>query len=234
MDFKDITRHALYFHTVLLILFLFSGGCTSQFVTKEPTLQDALDASASDLALSYLYMKHTVRFVAIGERATVTIGNVTINKDNVDEYKAKYKGRLSIYEQAIRQRGFMDLSGIYTGEAAESCSRSNSIFAAIIQQQKHEGIEIRQNDMNALLVISVLHDESEIDVNNTAAVVESAIAVNEAANSDYYFRGEFKNEVIILKPDVMVLKTWPKWANPPSRKDLENCQIRLERRWLSK
>ena len=195
----------------------------------EPTLQDAIDASAADLAQSYLSMKSIVRLVPTGARATIHIGGVTINKDNVDEYQVKFERRLSLYEQAIRQRGYKTISGLYKGEATESCARSNSIFAALIQQQKQESIEITQDDMDAQIIITAKHDDKEVSITNPAAVAESVIAVNEATNSDYFFRGEIKNNVIVFKPHVSVLDTWPKWANPPSRRDLEECIVTLER-----
>ena len=230
MDYRTITSHTLYLLPALLLLFLFTGGCSGQFTTNEPTLQDALDASAADLALSYLSMKHTVRFVAVAERTPVTIGNVTINKNNIDEYKAKYEGRLSVYEQAIRQRGFKQIGGEYQGRATESCARSNSLFAGILEEQKQAVIVITQDNIDAQVVITVEQDGKEISLAHPAAVAESAVAVNEAANSDYYFRGEINNSTIVFIPDLMVLKTWPKWASPPSRNDLKNCVITLEKR----
>lgn len=229
MDFNNMSGLTLHSHMVILILSLFTSGCSGQFIQTEPTLQDALDASAADLALNYLSMKHTVRFVAIGERTPVTIGNVTINKNNVDEYKAKYEGRLRIYEQAIRQRGFKEIVGQYRGEATEACVRSNSLFAGLIEEQKQAAIEITQDEIDAQVVITVEQEGKEISMAHPAAVAESAVAVNEATNSDYYFRGEIRNSAIVFKPDLLVLRTWPKWASPPSRKDLENCVITLER-----
>jgi hypothetical protein len=213
-------------------------GAGSRLVTQQirqtllltvPTLEDVLDASAADLAVSYMSMKPIVRHVSAGAKATLNIGGVTISEDNVDVYKQRLEKRLSVYEQAIRQRGFVDLSGMYKGEATEACSRSNAFLAALIQAQMQESVEIRQNDMDALVVISVKHDDGERELSNPAAVVESAIVVNEAANSDYYFRGDFNNDVIVIKPDVSVLRTWPKWANPPSLRDLEECSVTLKR-----
>ncbi len=195
----------------------------------EPTLQDTLDMSAQDLALGYLSMKHTVRLVAIGDRTPITIGKITINKNNVEEYKAKFEGRLSLYKQAIKQRGFKTLAGKYKGEATKSCAGSSSLFAALIQQQNLTAIEITQDDMDAQIILTVEQKGKQSSLSNPAAVVESAMVVNEATNSDYFFRGDIKKNLITFKPDVSVLKTWPKWANPPSRKNLEKCIITLER-----
>jgi len=230
-------------HTLIYMALVFGGvllgaGCSSTVTKEEPTQNDLLKAPAANLAQSYLVAKTRLRLVerqvkfgsfgGSGARFTLKTGGEMIDKDNVDEYLAKYQKQLSLYEEAIRQRGSNDLSGMYQGEATESCSRINSIFAAAIQGQKQGAIEIRQNNMNALLVVSVLQDGGEFDVSNPAAVVESALAVIDAANSDYYFRGQFNNDVIEIKPDVSVLKTWPKWANPPSRSDLEKCVITLK------
>ncbi len=217
---------------------LLGTGCSSQATKHEPTQSDLLTAPAANLAQGYLAAKTRLRllerhikigaFGGSGARFTLKSGGDVIEKDNVDEYMAKYQNQLSLYEEAIRQRGSNDLSGMYQGEATESCSRSNSIFATVIHGQKQSAIEIRQNNIDALVVVSVVQDGSEFDVTNPAAVVESAIALIEAANSDYYFSGQLNNDVIEIKPGLSVLETWPKWASPPRRSDLEGCVITLK------
>ena len=231
-------KHTLIYLALVFGVVLFWVGCSSNVTKEEPTQNDLLKAPAVNLAQGYLAAKTRLRIIerhvkmgafgGPGARFTINAGGEMIDKDNVDEYLAKYQKQLSLYEEAISQRGSNDISGMYQGEATESCSRSNSIFAAAIQSQKQGAVEIRQNNMNALVVVSVLQDGGEFDVSNPAAVVESALAVIEATNSDYYFRGQFNNGVIEIKPDVSVLETWPKWANPPSRNDLEECVITLK------
>ena len=231
-------KHVLIYLALVFGIVLFGAGCSSDLIKEEPTQNDLLKAPAANLAQGYLVTKTRLRiierqvkfgsFSGSGARFILKSGGETIDKDNVDEHLAKTQKQLSLYEEVIRQRGSNDLSGIYQGEATESCSRSNSIFAATIQARKHGAIEIRQNNMNALVVVSVLQDDGEFDVSNPAAVVESALAVIESTNSDYYFRGQFNNDVIEIRPDVSVLNTWPKWANPPSRSDLEECVITLK------
>ena len=232
------TKHTLIYLVLVFGVVVFGAGCSSTIINEEPTQNDLLKAPAANLAQGYLAAKTRLRllerhvkmgaFGGSGARFTLKTGGEMIDKNNVDEYLAKYQKQLSLYEEAIRQRGSNDLSGMYQGEATESCARSNSIFAAAIQGQKQGSIEIRQNNMNALVVVSVLQDGGEFDISNPAAVVESALAVIEASNSDYYFRGQFNKDVIEIKPDVSVLETWPKWANPPSRSDLEGCVITLK------
>lgn len=225
--YTDRLKHSLSAGVVITLLF--TSGCSEQLLKTEPTLQDVLDAPAADLALGYLSVKHTVRLVALGERANVIIGNTKINKDNVEEYKAKYGERLALYEQAIRQRGFEAVAGHYKGEATEACVRSNAMWAALIQRQSQKAIEITQEGMDAQVIISVEYEGQERRLKNSAAIAESAMALNEMSNSDYYFRGEIRDNIIVFKPDLSVLRTWPKWANPPRREDLEDCVITLER-----
>lgn len=222
-------RRKRHLFLVAMIPYLLLSGCSEQFVAKEPTLQDALDAPAADLALGYLSVKHTLRFVEIGERATVTIGNTTINKSNVEEYKAKYGERLLLYREAIEQRGFKTVAGKYSGKATESCARSNALWAALIQQQGHKAIEITQEEMDAEVIIFFEREGKERSLKNQAAVADSGMALNEMTNSDYYFKGEVRDNIIVFKPDLSVLRTWPKWAGPPDRKDLEDCAVTLER-----
>ena len=188
-----------------------------------------LEAPAADLAEAYLVTKTALPLVSAGARATIHIQGATINKDNVEEYKAKYEKRLALYEEAIKQRGFKTISGEYKGEAAESCARSNSIWAAVIQKQQQSGIEIIQDGIEAQIVIEFTQKDMEMSIKNPAAIAESAISVVDAMNSDYFFRSEIKDNVIVFKPNLVVLDTWPKWADPPSRSDLENCTITLVR-----
>ena len=98
------------------------------------------------------------------------------------------------------------------------------MFAAILQERRQVTLDIRQESMNALFVMSEFSD-----VSNPATVVESAIVMNEATSSDCFFTGEIKDPIIILRPYVSVLDTWPEWARPPSRRDLKNCTVTLTR-----
>jgi hypothetical protein len=99
----------------------------------------------------------------------------------------------------------------------------------LIYEQEQKTVEITQDDMDASVVVMVEVKGKELNVKNPAAVAESTMAVNDAMNSDYFFRGEIKDNVIVFKPDVSVLRSWPRWAKPPSRSDLEACVVTLER-----
>ena len=102
------------------------------------------------------------------------------------------------------------------------CPRQLSLPQKIFSSQR-----VSRHD--AQIVITVEREGKEISLTHPAAVAESAVAVNKATNSDYYFQSEIMNSAIVFKPDVNVLKTWPQWAKPPNRKDLDNCVITLDR-----
>ena len=232
-------KHTRIYQALAFVVALLATGCSTDVVKKEPTQKDVLEAPSADLAQGYLAAKASFRglnrlvksgaFGGSGARFVVEIRGETIDSDNVDEYLAKYQEQLSLHEEAIKQRGFKTVAGQYKGEATESCERSNAMWAALIQRQHDRAIEITQEDMNAQVNITVEHKGKEVNVKNTAAVAESSMALIEASNSDYYFRGEIRDNVIVFKPDLSVLRTWPKWANPPSQKDLEDCVVTLER-----
>ena len=77
-------------------------------------------------------------------------------------------------------------------------------------------------------MIRLQQNDKEMSIGNPAAIAATAIAVIDAMNSEYYFQGAIKDHAIVLKPNISVLNTWPKWASPPSRGNLENCTITLE------
>ena len=239
MIFESAIKHTRSYQALALVVAILATGCSTEAVIKEPTEEDVREASAADLAQGYLAAKTSLMglnrlvksgaFGGSGARFVVKIRGESIDKDNVDEYLAKYQQQLALHEEAIKQRGFKTVAGQYKGEATESCERSNAMWAALIQRQRYKAIEITQEDMDARVAITVEHKGKEVVVKNSAAVAESAMALIEASNSDYYFRGEIKDKMIVFKPDLSVLRTWPKWANPPSQSDLEDCVVTLER-----
>lgn len=232
-------KHTLIYLALVFGVAILGTGCSSHVTKGEPTQKGLLEAPAVELAQGYLAAKISLRLVerhvnmgafgGSGARFVLKIRGETIDKDNVDEYLAKYQKQLSLYEEVIRQRGYANLAGAYRGEATESCANSNSLWAAAIQQKMQSGIDIKQEGIDAQIVISVKQNDKVMNIGNAAAVAETAIAVIEATNSDYYFLGEIKDQRIVLKPDVSVLDTWPKWASPPRRNDLEDCAVTLER-----
>lgn len=222
-----------------LVAVLLVTGCSTGIETKAPTQKDVLEAPAADLAHSYLAAKTSLEllekyvkagaFSKSGATFMVKIRGEIVNKGNVDGYLGKFQKQVSVYQEAIKERGYADIAGTYKGEATKSCAKSNSLFAAVIQEKLVTGIEIRQDGIDPQLMLSLKQKAQETSVATSAAIAETAIALIEPMNSDFYFLGEIRDRVIVLKPDVSVLKTWPRWANPPSQSDLEDCIVTLER-----
>lgn len=129
------------------------------------TLQAALDVSAADLALSYLSTKHSLRFVRVADGSRI-LGGVAITQEHVDVYRTALEGRLSVYEQAIRQRGFETVAGRYKGKATESCARSQSAFAGLIYEQEQSIVEITQDDLDARVIVMTEFEGKELDEKN--------------------------------------------------------------------
>ena len=200
-------------------------------LAAEPTLEElALKVPAYDLARSYFHSKMMIERLLPAARAGATI--VTpggeINQENAGEYEREYHERLSAYAEVITHRGYKDLSGSYQSRTTKSCGRIQSHWVGLIHEDSASGIEIRQDGFEAQLIVKIKSGGKEFSVENPAIIVEAAIFVLDAMNSEYGFRGKVKGEAILLKPDVSVLKTWPGWAGPPRKKDLKKCTITLE------
>src|SRR5574338_189022 len=229
MIVDSATKPARIFHTLVVVLLLFGGSFAMNVAAEEPTLKKALDAPAWALAQSYLWVKKMLHFLSAADAgATIHLPGETITKSNVEEHRGRYEKRLPLYGEAIKQRGYKTISGAYKGETTESCARIQSAWGGVIHERGQSGIEIEQRGIEAQVVIRGKHQGKELSLKNQAAIAETAIAVLDAMNSDYFFRGEIQDQVIVIKPNLSVLDTWPKWAGPPSRSDLENCTITLK------
>ena len=207
-----------------------STSCATMSTVPQPTLNQALAAPASDLAQGYLSVKLITQhvFPAAEKGVTIQLGNETINKSNVEQYQRRYQERLSIYREAIEQRGYSIIAGTYRGKTTEACARIHSAWVGLISEGRANGIEIVQDDFDAQVIVSTEHEGKKLSIRNMAAIAESSIALQDAMNSDYFFLGRIKNKQIEIKPDASVLRSWPRWAGPPSKKDIENCIITLE------
>ncbi len=159
---------------------------------------------------------------------TLIIGGKTITKDNIEEYREEYTRRLSIYSQEIKQRGYRTVSGRYKGKTSKSCRKINSAWVSVISEGIQTGMEITQDGFDAQLVLGVKLNGEEMSIENPAVIIELTITLLDEMNPDYLFQGEIINGVITLKPDLSVLKSWPRWANPPRKRDLKKCTITLE------
>ena len=229
MIFHPVSRRVHALCTRLLVALFLSSFFSITVVAQEPTLQDALEATAGDLAQGYLWTKIMLDFLPVTDTGmTIQLPDEAITESNADEYRAGYEKRLSLYRQAIEQRGYQNISGIYQSKTTRSCAKIKSLWVSAIHETSDSIIEIKQDDMSADFVIKGTSNNQEFSLDNPAAIAESSIAILDAMNSEYYFRGEVQDQGIVIKPTLSVLNTWPSWAGPPSRRDLKNCEITLK------
>lgn len=229
MTFDFATKHPQVFPTLAIFLLLCASSFSIDVAAKEPTMQEILKAPSLSLAQDYLRGKLILNFLSLAKAGvTIQLPGETITKSNVEEYRGRYQKRLSLYGNAIKQRGYKTISGAYEGETTKSCARIQSLWVGVIHERSQSGIEIAQDGIEAQVVIRVKYEGKEFSLKNQAAIAESAISVLDESNSDYFFRGEIKDQMIVIKPNLSVLDRWPGWAGPPSRSDLENCTITLK------
>ena len=149
------------YQALAFIVAVCATGCANDFANKEPTQQDMLETPAIDLAKDYLAAEISLggvqrlveagAFGGSGARFVLKIRGEAIDKDNVDEYLAKYQKQLSLYEEAIKQRGIAHIAGVYKGEATKSYSKSNSLLAAAIQWLGTENLTMPRESMEQAL-----------------------------------------------------------------------------------
>jgi hypothetical protein len=229
MTFDSATKYPRFFHTLVTLLLLCVSSFSVNAAAEEPTLQDILKVPASALAQDYLRVQLILGFLPLARGGvTIQLPGETITQSNVEEYRVRYEKRLSLDGEAIKQRGYKTISGTYKGETTPSCANISSPWVGIIQKQNQSEIEIVQKGMEAQLIVRLNREGKEMSLQNPAAIAESAISIVDEMNSDYFFRGEIQNQAIVIKPNLSVLDTWPKWASPPTRSDLENCTITLK------
>lgn len=223
----NVVRKSFHRFTVIALISMSVFGANA----AEPSLKDAMQAPAGDLAQAYLttnyVLERVLPYAEMGVVDTMHIGGDKITSRNASSYKKRYKKRKKIYAEAISKRGQEPLAGTYKGIATESCARVASSWIGLIQSGEASEIKIEQDGANAMLEISVLREGKTRSLKSEAAVVESSIAVSDKMNSDYYSLGEAKDGKVVIRPDVRVLPGWPAWASPPTRQDILNCSVEL-------
>jgi hypothetical protein len=205
-------------------------SCVAMGDEPQPTLTQALSVPASDLAQGYLFVNFITKYVLplADMGVNIQLGGEAINKSNVKKYQQRYQERLSIYRDAIKQRGYSVIAGKYKGKVTNACGRIESLWVSLISEGRPIDIEIKQDGCDAELIVSTEVDGKPVSLKNIAAIAASGIAIQDSMNSGYYFQGDIKNKQIVLKPSASVLRSWPEWAGPPSKNDIDNCVITLE------
>ena len=225
---------------VLTVLFFAPPGSVS-LAEQDPALaendeggeivfiEDALDVPAIDLIQSYMFTQWVVNgLIPLAEMgATVYAGSERITEQNAQKKLEKFRARLDIYSEAIRRRGYAQVAGRYRGASTEECDRSGAFWLGSIGSDEIKAISIAQDDLELTMTLSVLHEDSEFDLDISGFIVESSLVLMDPMNSDYYVLGRVFGEHIKLWPDPNVPDAWPEWAAPPKSNDVENCLVEL-------
>ncbi len=192
---------------------------------RVPSLDEALAASAVDLAKGLFFTRQVIRtLLPFVEKTGATlrtglIPGLEIDRDTVQVARSVLEARLAIYETAARQRGYKDISGRYRAKATSSCARSNSMWA--MGAARSRDLKIKQDGFDILIGHGSAFEAPGV-------VVESVLVFTDPRNTDYPFTGKIDATRLTIRPDVDTVRAaWPGWAGPPSRKDLEDCEIRL-------
>jgi hypothetical protein len=206
---------------------------------REPTLEQALKASAEDLAISYLTIQAMIQMTelaAMGVQIVTPEGRLT--KNNAAKLRQKYEARRQRYADAVAQRGHAaTLAGTYGLVSADPvCSRTYSTLLATATEEGFGNLEIIQDGPDITLVMNVSapdgepsEQERDISLKFEGATVEDAVAVVDPLNSDYIIAGKLTGTSIEWRARPEVLRGWPKWAPAPTQANLANCRVVVRR-----
>ncbi|HAU22840.1 MAG TPA: hypothetical protein DCS24_09675 [Erythrobacter sp.] len=195
----------------------------------------ALKSSPEGLGVSFLVNRYMIKLADLAtEGIQIQTPEGVIDKRSATVKKRESERRLHAYRQAILQRGFDDLSGVYRiASVTPSCADSRSLWLSGAVEGIFEKFEFSQRSFEFALSITptiesgIKDDIGTLDLEGV--VVESNLVIEDPINSDYFLEGESLGERIEIRPRLDVLKGWPSWASPPKKRDLKNCKLVLER-----
>lgn len=197
--------------------------------------EQAIRAPPDSLARSYIAVSFAAKFLEPARRGGFRSTLVTrldsradtITASNAVLYLAGYQDRLRVYALAIAKRGYEAISGTYRATATSSCGRIQSMWASGVREGILDDLNISQDGFKAQLVSQFQLEGKSQSVEIPGIVVESALAFDDPANSEFIFLGQITPGQITVRPDMRVLAAWPNWARPPRRKDLSECVVTL-------
>ena len=212
------------------------GTKAAQQEDADPELvATALRASPRDLGISYLTNRSLIKMAdLVGGGIQIHTPQGVIDERSAAKQKQEGQNRLQAYRKAILQRGFRDVSGAYkVASVTPSCADTGSLWLGGAVEGILEEYVFSQESFELVLAITpklepgIKDDIGTFDLEGV--VVESAIVIEDPFNSDYFLEGRGFDDRIELKPNLDVLKGWPKWAGPPKKRDLERCKLVLEK-----
>lgn len=222
---RSICRYS-YYSSLALIVFV--TGCAS---LPQVTLEEAAhQASAKDLATSYHHMQSLIKILPLAERGgSIQTPSMVIGPGNVEDARTELQYKLSVYEAAIKKRGYEQIAGAYQAQATSSCEHAQGGWAVGIQGGALVDLNIAQTGFEVQIMNQFQGEGKSFQIEIPGILVEATLAFSDPMNSDYYYIGEITSEKITVRPDVdAILAGWPGWAwSKPSRADLSNCIVTL-------
>ena len=150
------------------------------------SLEQALSVPAAQLAEGYVVVKGMIPLAKLAQHGATVKRSLDdpedlINSKNANIYLKALEERLAVYEQAIRQRGFMRLARAYSGEADEPCSKLGVGSVPTLCEQSDFHITISQGQY--------IHH---------GVIVESEVVVEHAGNSEIHLLGKATPDQIVF------------------------------------
>ena len=201
----------------------------------EALLAKALKIPARDLAGSFLVNRYLIKLTELaGANVRIHTPEGTIDQRSAAARRRESEARLAAYRHAIMQRGFASLAGVYAVDSVSpACARAGSLWLGGAQEGIFEKYEIVQDSFELTLNVTLAPQPGQPAEGKTfgleGVVVESALVFEDPMNSDYFLDGKAADGRITIKPRPDVVNSWPEWAGPPKKRDLENCSLVLRR-----
>lgn len=201
----------------------------------EALVAKALKASPEDLGTAFLFNRHLVMMTELAsDNIQIHTPEGTIDKNSATQRRREFEERDRAYRHAIMQRGFAKLAGNYTlASVSPACERSGSLILAGAREGIFERFEMVQGAFDLTLKVTITpqpgHSAEVSTFEIEGVAVESSLVLVDPMNMDYYLKGKAGDDQLEIKPSLDVLESWPSWAGPPKKRDLEICTLLLQR-----
>jgi hypothetical protein len=160
---------------------------------------------------------------------TVVIGDLEINDSNRELIRAEVAAKREAIKRAVEVRGVADVAGTYKVKATSACSKIQSGWADGTRQGLL-GKPTFTQDGHEVTMTQLADFDGKEPMETPAVIVENALVFVDMMNTEFYFVGVVKGDVIAITPDTdKILAAWPDWVKAPSRKNLDKCKITLTR-----
>jgi hypothetical protein len=224
------TKYVLLCWVALLGCVLGGAMAVSKSFSPPPSAKTVAAASSLDLAISYDGVRQLYAFLPMVESGmTIHTPEGKVTRGNVAKIRRNLEERLAVYRTEIESRGYVELSGVYSVRVTPPCAHTQS-WLIMIESQSAEEVEISQITFEFKLSHKISHEGRQFNNVMEGVVVEDQISFRDSMNSDFVFIGSVEGRTITIRPDTdAVLASWPNWAGPPKRKDLNACVVTLTR-----